>query len=312
MKKSLLLAAVFLLPSIALAGATVSTFKKESRKGEKFYAGNAAIDGKLETAWIVPGESPNRGEWIQLDVPKGTIDKIAIYPGLGSSDEDWSDHPRVKKMKVEVICCQDDDFANVQGAAHFDIEDKQEMQVIDIDDLEVGNEFFGGKAKISVVDIYEGVDFPNVGVAEILVMMKEFDVVPMVTDSSEENPDHINMDMTDDNAKTFFATAGKGAHFTFNAEGAGLSSVIITPGPKGYDRIKKVKVTADGNENFAKIVDVAEDHKGDIVLPVPAVYGYTGTVCWDGVKVEVLEVYPGNGEIAIAEIKAKATYRDQI
>jgi hypothetical protein len=306
MKKSLIMGAVFLLPSIALAGATVSTFKKESRKGANFYAGNAAIDSKLETAWVVPGESPNRGEWIMLDVPKGTIDKIGIYPGFGDSDEAFSDHPRVKKMKVEVICCQDDDFANVQGAAHFDVQDKAEMQTIDIDDLDVGNELFGGRVRISVVDIYEGVDFPNVGIAEILVHMKEFDAAPVVSESSDENPDHINMDMVDDNPKTFFATASAGAYFTFNSDGYGLSSVVITQGPKGYDRLKKVKVEVDGNRFLE--VDIAEDHKGDIVLPVPAVYGYTGTSSFDGVKVEVLEVYPGNGEIAISELKAKATY----
>ncbi len=306
MKKSLIMGAVFLLPSIALAGATVSTFKKESRKGANFYAGNAAIDSKLDTAWVVPGESPNRGEWIMLDVPKGTIDKIGIYPGLGDSAEAFSDHPRVKKMKVEVICCQDDDFANVQGAAHFDIQDKAEMQTIDIDDLAVGNDLFGGRVRISVVDIYEGVDFPNVGIAEILVHMKEFDSAAQVSESSTENPDHVNMDMVDGNAKTFFATASAGAYFVFNSDGYGVSSVALTPGPKGYDTIKKAKVTVDGNREL--IVDVAADHKGPIVLPVPAVYGYTGTNSFDGIKVEILEVYPGNGEIAISELQAKATY----
>ncbi|HJN72777.1 MAG TPA: discoidin domain-containing protein [Myxococcota bacterium] len=306
MKKRIALAvAALLVPSIAFAGATASSFKKETKKGTNFWAANAAIDGKLETAWMVPGESPNRGEWIMLDVPKGDIDKIGIFPGFGKSDETYTDHPRVKRLQVEVLCCAGDPSMELAGTTHLDVEDKAEFQVIDIDDLQIGNDLFGGAVKISVVDIYEGVDFPNLAVSEVLVYMKEFDAAAAILSTSTESEGHSAMDMIDDNARTFFATPSAGATFTFNADGFGLSSLDLTPAP-GYDRPKKVKVIVDGTRE--RDYELPDNGKGDIHIEIPATYGYTGTASFDGVEVRILEVYGDKGELGIAELRAKATH----
>lgn len=303
MNKTATLALAALIPATALAGATASNFKKDSRKPANFYNANSAIDGKPETAWMVPGESANRGEWIMLDIPKGDIDKIAIMPGWAKSDETWTDHPRVKRLKVEVMCCADSDQMTSTFTTHVDLADKKELQIIDIEDAHVGNELFGGKVKLSVVDIYEGVDFPNMGISEVSIMMKEFDAAGPITGSSDENPDHITMDMQDDNRKTFWASPAEGAFFTFEAEGYGISSVQITDGPAGYARAKKVKVIANDREHITEIPDKAGTHN----LLVPSIYGYSGSA-WGEIKVEILEVYPGSkGEVAISEMKIKAT-----
>lgn len=305
MKKAAIAAALLLAPSLAFAGATASTNKKETKKGANYWAANAAIDGKLETAWMVPGESPNRGEWIMVDVPKGTIDKIGIFPGWGKSDETYTDHPRVKRLQVEILCCAGDPNMELAGTTHLDVEDKAEFQVIDIDDLEVGNDLFGGAVKISVVDIYDGVDFPNIAVSEILVYMKEFDAPATILSVSAESEGHVSMDMVDQNTRTFWAAPSAGATFTFNADGYGLSSVTLTPAP-GYDRPKKVKVIVDGTRE--RDYELPDNGKGPILIEVPSVYGYTGVSSFDGVEVKVLEVYGDKGEIGIAELAAKATH----
>ena len=184
-----------LLPTAAFAGATASAFKKDSRTAANHWNANAAIDGNLETAWMVPGESANRGEWIMIDVPKGTVDKIGIFPGFGKNDESFSDYGRVKSMKVDVLCCADSPQMTTTATAHFEIEDKAEYQVIDIDDLAVGNELFGGKVKIWIVDLYDGVDFPNVAISEIQVILTESDAAASFSEWSEEVGSHTVMDL---------------------------------------------------------------------------------------------------------------------
>ena len=53
----------------ALAGAKASSFKSERKRGENYWNANSATDGNNETAWMVSGESENKGEWIMIDVP---------------------------------------------------------------------------------------------------------------------------------------------------------------------------------------------------------------------------------------------------
>ena len=91
-----------LLCSVAWAGAKGSAFRKETKLGANYWAASQAVDGKLETAWMVPGESSNKGEWIEIDIPQGTVDKIAIFPGFNKSEETWGDYPRIKQMRVDI------------------------------------------------------------------------------------------------------------------------------------------------------------------------------------------------------------------
>ena len=50
------------------AGATVSSFKSESRKPQNYWSGGSAIDGDPKTAWMVPGEG-------------GSVDALAEITG---------------------------------------------------------------------------------------------------------------------------------------------------------------------------------------------------------------------------------------
>ena len=305
MKAKVLAAALaFALPAIAIAGATASSFKKETRLGTNYWNAQATVDGKMETAWVVPGESPNLGEWIMLDLPKSKIDKIAIVGGWAKSDETWTDHPRVKKLKVDVLCCADSERYETTGTAEITLEDKPGWQTIDITDLAVGSELFGGRVRLSVVEVYPGADFPNVGISELNIYLTEFDAKAELGEASGDLPDHMFPDIMDANPKTFWAAPAEGARFTVSASGYGVSSVQIEAGPKDFARPKKVKVIANGREAISEL----PDKPGMQAALVPSVTGYTGSA-WGDIAVEILEVYPGakSQEVAIAEIKVKAT-----
>jgi len=305
MKRISLLVLVGIVPSMAWAGATASSFKKESRKGANYWNAQAAIDNNPATAWMVPGESANRGEWILLELPKAEIDKIGILPGWGKSESTFKDYARIKGLKVEVLCCLDTMPMETIHTVEVTVADENAFQVLDLENVKLGSELFGGRVRLSVSDVYSGQDFPNLAVSEVLVYLTEFDVdsaaIEAVSGESESHPgDH----MKDGSTRTFWAAAQEGASFTVGAEGFGLSSIGIQVGPKTHARPKKVRLVANHKELE---YDVA-DKSGLQWFQVPAITGYTGSA-WGSVEVHVVEVYPGSSsqEVAVSEVKVKAT-----
>ncbi len=294
---------MLLVPAVAFAGATASNFKPEHRKGANYWNAQSAIDGKLETCWMVTGESPNRGEWIELDLPKSTVDKVAMVVGWAESDSTFSDYARVKKIKVEAFSLNDQQQTSPSGATTAEFQDLKEMQVMDIDDLAVGEDLFGGKLRIHVVDIYDGQDYPNMAISELLVYLTEFDTqLAMLASSDSVGANTIEL-AQDDNAKTFYATQADGS-FTVEASGFGVSSIGIHAGPTSHARPKKVKVTANNRELVHELLD---DSKAMQWVMVPTITGYTGGAFGD-IQVDILEVYPGTeAAVGIAEIAGKAT-----
>ncbi len=299
-----------IVPSLALAGATASSFKKESRKGANYWNAQAAIDSNPATAWMVPGDSSNKGEWMLIELPKGEIDKIGIFPGWGKSEGHFKDYARVKTLKVEVLCCIDSTPMETVSTLEVTLQDAMEFQVIDVEDVKLGNELFGGRIRLTVAETYSGQDYPNLAVSEVLIYLKEFDVdsasVEGTTGDSDGHPgDH----MRDGSTRSFWAGAhgsGEGethAAFTVGAEGFGLSSIGIAAGPRSHSRPKRIKVTAN---NKSQEYDMA-DKTAMQWFEVPALTGYTGSA-WGSVEVEVLEVYAGTStDVAVAEVKVKAT-----
>ncbi len=294
---------LLLVPSVALAGATASKFKKETKKGANYWNAQSALDGNPKTAWMLPGDSANLAEWIRIEVPLGSIDKIGIWPGWGKSDEHYLDHPRVKKLKVEYVCCRGDESVKTMGSQVIEVADENAMQWIDVDDFKIGNELFGGFVKLIVLETYPGKDFPNLAVSEVLVGMKEFDA-SADAEPSGEHPDHIIMDAQDDNKKTFWSTQAEGASVSFTSDTFGLSSVNIQAGPKTHARPKTVKVTVQQRSR----TQVLEDIPGVQNVLIPAVTGYTGSA-WGSVELEFLDFYEGSKtqELAVAELTVMAT-----
>jgi hypothetical protein len=298
---------LFLVPAVAFAGATASKFKPEHRKGANYWNAQSAIDGQLDTCWMVPGESPNRGEWIELDLPKSTVDKIGMVVGWAQDEETFQDYARVKAIKVEAFSMNDRQELSPRGSATAQFQDEMAMQVIDIDDLQVGEDLFGGKLRINIADIYDGRDYPNMAISELLVYLTEFETklkAPEFSDlsSTPAGPQLAELAI-DEDEKTFFATAVEGGFLQLEGPGFGVSTLGIKQGPKSHARPKKIKVSANNRELIHELEDSAEVQW----VLVPSITGYTGGAFGE-IKIEFLEVYPGNDpNVAIAEVYGKAT-----
>lgn len=292
----------------AMAGARQSAFKVDSNKGKNYYSGTAAIDGKLDTAWTVPGESENKGEWVEIQLPHSELDKLAIVGGNASSEKAWTDYPRIKQLRVDVYSLDDDENEKQVGSTTLDLADKPGWQVLDVPDAKVGEGMFGGKMRLTVTDVYPGEDFPNLAISEFKAVLKEFDMPAKVNESGTPLDGHDASMLTDGNPKTFFATTAADASFTLG--NSGLAEVGFVSAGKDYARVKKVEITCG---TVSATTELPDDIKGGTVwAEVPAFNGFTGGAFGDPV-VKVLEVYPGtNPQLGVAELKTKATNADAL
>lgn len=306
-----LAASLFLLslsPS-AQAGAVVSSFKASGRSGLNEYNAQAAVDGDLATAWQLPGESGNVDEHLTLDVPKSVLDKVGMVIGWQESDKKFTDYARVKSIKIEAEAYDQNNELQPAGSATATFEDKAGWQVVDIDDITIGTDFFGGKVKITVTEVYPGKDFPNLAVSEVLLHMAEqFSPTLKVSSVSGEDGTNIQGNLVDANDKTFWVADAQGASLTVEAEGYSLSRVGLKAVSKEYDRAKKVKVSVKGRSQEFDLADTLSLEW----VQIPAVIGFTGSA-WGEVTIEVLETYPGTkfpGKIGLRTMEAKATAFD--
>lgn len=302
---------VLLAASLAAhAGATASDFKAERKMGANTWNAQAAIDGKPETCWMLPGESKNKGEWIILDVPKSNLDAVGMYVGWVKDEDAYNDYARVKSIKVEAMAYDENNELQPVGEATAEFEDKMDYQVVDIKNIQIGDDLFGGKVKITITDVYPGRDYPNLAVSEVTLHLAEFDASGVVEEVSSEGQGHTMDMMTDDSDKTFWAGDAQGASISYRVAGYSVSQLGITPGSKEYARPKKVRLTAHSRSHEVDLADGTTTQW----LAIPAVVGFTGSGYqgseFEPLLIEVLEVYPGTryaDQLAIKELDAKAT-----
>lgn len=300
-----------LLPLLALslnanAGAKASSFKPEHRMGMNTYNAQAAIDGKYETPWQVDPESENIGEWIELDVPKTKLDKIGMMIGWAESEDRFKDYARVKSVEITAqYYNESNELVSAGPPVTATFEDKMEFQVVDVDDVQIGEDLFGGKVRVEIKEVYPGKDYPNLAMGEVLLVMAEFDAAPTIENPSSEDDDHLVIDMVDDSDKTFWLADSDGASFDVEAGGYSLARVGLKAGPTTYDRPKKVRITANRRPLEVELQDTQDTQW----IEIPAVVGFTGSA-FGTIQVEVLEVFPGTktpGKLGIREFDAKAT-----
>ena len=305
MKKQICILVIFLVPGIVYAGATASAFKRDNRRGANFWNAQAAIDSNPETAWMVPGDSPNRGEWILIELPRGEVDSISILPGWGRDQTTFDDYARVRKLGIEVLCCLDDTPMASIYTGEIELADRNEIQIVDLENIQVGNELFGGRIRLTVTETYSGRDYPNLAVSEVLVRLTEFDVPSAkVEEASTASEGHVADSMIDGNARSFWATAEEAPSFEVEASGFGLSSIGIQAGPRTHARPQRVRLSANGRQAEYTV----EDNNTLQWFEVAPLTGYTGSA-WGNVMVEILETYEGSQstEVAVSEVKARAT-----
>ena len=213
-----------------------------------------------------------------------------------------------RRLKVEVFDeAASDSFApKLEHSVTFT--DTKGMQVIDIPNVAVGNEFSGGRVRMTVVEVYEGQDYPNLAVSEALVYLAEIDAATTLdTPPSSAHEDHFPDALVDGNARTFWSSGPDGAadSFTVEATGFGVSSIGITAGPRTHKRPKTLEITAN---NITETVTMEENARGMVWFPVAPLTGFTGSG-FDEVHVRVTETWPGSSvdELAIAEVALRAT-----
>jgi len=303
--------AAFSLLALALpasAGFEASSFKRESKLGKNHWNAGAALDAKMETCWQVDPELDNVGQWVQLDVPLGHVDKIGAVIGWDKDENTFFDHSRVKKVKIEVTAKGISGEVEQKGSAEASFEDKRGWQVIDFPDINTQGEYLSASVKITVLEVYEGKDYPNLAVSEFRVHLKEFPADSLGFGAkvpTSEAEGHLGFDMMDDDKKTFWAATGAQAAFSLVGPGYGLASVGIMQGPATHGRPKTVKLVNQAQE----VNHTLEDKPGEMQwVLLPTMVGYTGG-SWGEVDVEIVDVYPGSepgAGAAISEIKLNA------
>lgn len=280
----------------AFAGAKASSFEKNSKDSTKYAAGSA-VDGKAETCWSVPPESPNRGEWISVEVNAGDVEKIGIVAGWDRDEKTFKDYPRVKQLRVDVFVKDETESDKQVGSETIDVADVRGMQIIPLKSkVTIPGGPFPGWVKLSVVDIYPGTDFPNLHVSEVAVFKSEMDATPKV----EGLDDAALTAVTDGSPKTVW-TAAPGATFTVQPGDWALSSIGLQ-GVKGKAMAKTVKVKV--GERPEQTFTLTE--KPDLQwLPLAPVSGVNGSST-DSVQVTLLDAH--GADITLQELKFKATY----
>ncbi len=307
MFRSILIASLF-LPSLAQAGFSASSFKKESRRGDNYWNAGSALDGRMESAWAVDPEQKNEGQWIQIDTPAGDVDKIAVVIGWDVDENKFFDYARMKKARVEVWTTSfgKDDVQMLEHEVEF--KDERGWQEFDIPDAKVGGELGGGKVRITVLEVYPGKDYPSLVVSDVRVHLKEFPAETMMVTALPENPveGHDGAMLEDTKENTFFATEDKTTKFEMTANGYQMASVGIKSDKTGYARPKTVVIHANQLTSEHVLKDTGD---WQWVL-CPVVAGYTGSA-WGAIGVEVKDTYEGKG-IGISEVKMNAATIEDI
>ncbi len=297
---------LFALSLPAMAGFEASSFKREARLGDNYWNASAALDSTLGTCWMVDPEQNNRGQWIQLDVPSATVDKLALVPGWDKSDNDFFDYARIKKAKVEVFDMGGDSPV-LKSETTIDVEDKRGWQIFDLTDTRVGGEIMGGRVKVTVLETYEGKDYPNLAVSEVLVHLKEFSAESLtLTTPPSDVGSGSGAALTDGSSRTYWASSA-GAEkpsFGVSAPGYGLSKIGLQAGPSSFARAKTIEIQAN---NSATIHSVENNASMQWFL-LPVMVGYTGS-SWGEIQVTVMSVHDGGAGkgVAFSEVKINAS-----
>ena len=141
------------LPAVALAGATASTSLKDSWGESAKTSPGAAIDNKPETAWIEGNENAGVGEWIQLELPRGTLVSFDVLAGMGPDEGQFQRYSRPKQIDIDIFSLDDEQNPKQVKQVTHSFEDVYGPVTIEVGELAIGEELWGGKAKFTIRSI---------------------------------------------------------------------------------------------------------------------------------------------------------------
>ncbi len=147
---------MFLLPvSFAFAGAFTASSLLKDPAGVAHPA-DAAFDGLLAEGWGEGEMGPGVGSWVEIDLGTATkLDSVSIWPGnLTEGAKSYREYGRPKLIKVLVDGVQQGEPVRLQD----------ELQRLD-----VAVDVTGKKVRIQVDDVFEGMVFADLFIAEVAV-----------------------------------------------------------------------------------------------------------------------------------------------
>jgi NHL repeat len=150
----MLLATALALISTASAAHSASSYLKSTGVS---YTSAAAFDGLLTTGWAEGNAANNgAGEWLELDLGKATpLELLALWPGnLSEGQKSFREYSRPRTIRVLVD-------GQAQGEP-IRVEDRMQR-------LEVPLTGSGRKIRVEVVDVYDGIVYPEMYIAELAV-----------------------------------------------------------------------------------------------------------------------------------------------
>ena len=300
--------ALLLLPGGALAGATASSELKDSWGESGAMAANAAVDNDLATAWVEGAEGDGVGEWIQLDIPRGTLVSFTVTPGMGPDEVQFARYGRPQQIDIDIFSM--DDMQNpkqVKQVTHT-FEDSWGPVTIEVGELAIGEMLWGGKAKFTVRSMYPGTDFDTlVSIAEVRANYKEVDVVAVQVIELSSNTGDKDKLVDQNNRTAWIAEGGAEEWVTVEAMDWSISSIGIVGGnPASHSTYSRPKVI-ELRVNMETITLELADTKEMQFFELPITAGYNGS-CYGEVRLQIKEVYPGssNPSVAIGEIHLRA------
>ena len=304
---------LFVVPLIGAApcfGAATgsSDFKSNDRTD---YSAASAADGKFETYWINGGGTSGKGEWMELDLPRGNVRMVRIATGVDG--ERRAKFSRATKVTLEVRKrLPESDTGELLKTWSVTLEDKAGFQDFPIEPMiNLSDATFGGSVRITINEVVEGEDFIECATAEVEAVYSLIDAPAILLDVSSGSGSKTNL--VDDNTKTAW-TADSASDESFEVESPGwsMSRIGILPGHAGawstYARLKEVTISISGYE-----IKHTFDDKNTVQwvdLPLMA-----GIRAWPfgSVTVQANSVYPGKKEqLAISEVKLQALAFDGI
>ena len=302
-----------LLPGLAAAAVTASSYYKDPLKDEYAYAPTAATDGNPESAWIEGAEDDGIGAWLQIDVPKGTILKLQVQTGMGSKADDTKRFGRVKDAMIEVFTLDEAQNQVPVKQVPFQFKDEPGMQEIPLGGaVEVGSELWGGRIKLTIRSVNRGADFDSAtAVGEVLAIYKEDEASVVVNEVGGEAPGGSKQALVDEDlGSAWIAPAGADAWFEVEAPDWAISGLGMLPGNnknpqawKANARVKDVEVLV----NNQSVLHTFEDKPVVQFVAFPVKDGTNGGH-FGPVKVTIRSVYPGaqNQNAAVSEVKIRA------
>lgn len=145
--------------SVALAAAPRAS-STQTTSGVAMKA-ELAFDGQLSTGWAEGASGSGEGAWVEVDLPgKTAITSVSVWPGnLSEGAKSFREFSRPRQFQVVV------DGVEVGEPVH--IQDK--MQRVDVPLKDIS----GKTVRIAVEQVYEGIVFSEMFIAEVAVNFTE-------------------------------------------------------------------------------------------------------------------------------------------